>query len=370
MSDQVRRPPFEEQAALQELEDLRRAIDETRARRTRANEAFDQFLKSFSAGERDKAAAVADAAPVELAPDLRRADAALRSSPPPPQAAPVPRSDASPGTPGVAAAQPAASTPPPASVTAQPVAPAVQPIAAALQVPPLDVTAPIAVLSEPSDPSAMPPAPSMLPSSGPLPGPPVERPAPDVFDERGLDAFAPDAPDWAQAYPAPASAPHEPFPSALAPPPRRPPLRRPAVAGAAVAVLAAVAVVFFGRSGKDDVAPGATPQSSTAPAAANGVPAASAVPAAEPAPAPAPPAPGAELVTARRVWLRVTVDGARTVEREVPADTRLTFAPTKEMVVRAGDAGAVRMRMAGKDMGPIGPDGQVATRTFAVTADR
>jgi hypothetical protein len=35
-------------------------------------------------------------------------------------------------------------------------------------------------------------------------------------------------------------------------------------------------------------------------------------------------------------------------------------------VIRAGDAGAVRVSIAGEDQGVLGADGVVATRTFAV----
>jgi hypothetical protein len=39
---------------------------------------------------------------------------------------------------------------------------------------------------------------------------------------------------------------------------------------------------------------------------------------------------------------------------------------TAQVVIRAGDAGAVRVAIGGKDQGPLGPAGQPATRTFAV----
>jgi hypothetical protein len=37
-----------------------------------------------------------------------------------------------------------------------------------------------------------------------------------------------------------------------------------------------------------------------------------------------------------------------------------------QIVIRAGDAGAVRVSIAGKDQGAFGPAGQAATRTFTV----
>ena len=54
MSSENGKTVFEEAAAERELEELRLAIEETRARRRRANAAFDEFLKGFD--ERNRAA--------------------------------------------------------------------------------------------------------------------------------------------------------------------------------------------------------------------------------------------------------------------------------------------------------------------------
>jgi hypothetical protein len=88
--------------------------------------------------------------------------------------------------------------------------------------------------------------------------------------------------------------------------------------------------------------------------------------------APAPPAPAlaapvAEVTTVRKVWVRVLVDGQRVVERELPADSRIPLQPTSQVQVRAGDAGAVRVSIRGKDQGPVGRDGEVATKSFTVS---
>jgi hypothetical protein len=72
-----------------------------------------------------------------------------------------------------------------------------------------------------------------------------------------------------------------------------------------------------------------------------------------------------ELVTRRPVWVRVFVDGRRAMERELPAGQRLPFQATRTVVVRAGDAGAISVMVNGRDAGPIGPDGTVATRAFS-----
>ena len=47
MSSENGKTVFEEAAAERELEELRRAIEESRGRRRRANEAFDEFIKGF-----------------------------------------------------------------------------------------------------------------------------------------------------------------------------------------------------------------------------------------------------------------------------------------------------------------------------------
>ena len=88
-------------------------------------------------------------------------------------------------------------------------------------------------------------------------------------------------------------------------------------------------------------------------------------PASPPAPVAAPP-PRAEIVTSRQVWIRVIVDGERVIEREVPPNTRIPLNPAVQFVVRAGDAGAVKVAIEGKDQGPFGVDGRAATKAFTI----
>lgn len=85
-----------------------------------------------------------------------------------------------------------------------------------------------------------------------------------------------------------------------------------------------------------------------------------------PAAAGAGPAPPAEIRTVRRAWVRVLVDGRREVERELEADARVPLPAGSSYVVRAGDAGAVHFILKGQDLGPLGADAQVVTRTFPV----
>ena len=71
-----------------------------------------------------------------------------------------------------------------------------------------------------------------------------------------------------------------------------------------------------------------------------------------------------DLKTLRRVWLRVSVDGRIAIEREVAEGEQLPFGADRSIVVRAGDAGAVTVRVGDVDQGTIGRDGEVLTRTF------
>ena len=115
----------------------------------------------------------------------------------------------------------------------------------------------------------------------------------------------------------------------------------------------------------------------SAPPASPSTPAASAVtsgttptPAANPAPPvqtpPAPPrALNLELATIRPVWTRVTVDDKKTLEREIPGGQRLSFGADRSISIRAGDAGAIKVIVDGKDLGALGPAGQIANRSFA-----
>jgi uncharacterized protein DUF4115 len=100
-------------------------------------------------------------------------------------------------------------------------------------------------------------------------------------------------------------------------------------------------------------------------------------PSATPTPAPAPPvakpparAVNVELVTLRPVWTRVIVDDRKEIERELAGGQRLTFGADRAITVRAGDAGGMRIIVDGKDLGVLGRDGQIASRTFTAAAAR
>ena len=71
MSSENGKTVFEEAAAERELEELRLAIEETRARRRRANTAFDEFLKGFDERNRTAVPAPQPAGPPPRQQDVR-----------------------------------------------------------------------------------------------------------------------------------------------------------------------------------------------------------------------------------------------------------------------------------------------------------
>ncbi len=107
----------------------------------------------------------------------------------------------------------------------------------------------------------------------------------------------------------------------------------------------------------------ATPASTSAPAPSVAAAPATASPVAKPARAV-----NIELVTLRPVWTRVVVDDRKEVERELPAGQRFTFGADRTITVRAGDAGGMRIIHDGNDLGVMGKDGQIASKTFAASA--
>jgi hypothetical protein len=139
------------------------------------------------------------------------------------------------------------------------------------------------------------------------------------------------------------------------------PTQRTGVIVGTVAVIAAGIMLTRAWRGSTNEQPAPTgPQS---PARANAVRAAS-------APAEFQPIPGmlqSELTAVRRVWVRATVDGTRVVERELQPDERVTLRPARTVVVRAGDAGALRIVVDGRDRGLLGANGIAVTRTFTAT---
>jgi len=134
------------------------------------------------------------------------------------------------------------------------------------------------------------------------------------------------------------------------------------VAGLGVIAFVVAVVVVLVVRGRGVAPP--TPSSSIP---ASTAPTVTTPPTTSPAPAASQgPPPQAEIVTLRPVWLRVTVDGERTIEREVPANERIPLKARRTIAIRAGDASAVRVMLAGQDQGVLGRTGEVVNRTFTV----
>jgi hypothetical protein len=279
-NEQRQRAPFDQQAALEELERFGRDIERYRAQRKAVGEEFETFLRSFETPP--ESAAI----PVATPPAPRREPRIVL---------PIP----------IAAAEPAA-------------------IPVEAVVPP--VVAPVPLAEEPaSEPAAL-----------------TLEDYPDPREH---------------ATDAPAAVPFE------APPPAGPRGRSsfgtPVLLGGALVVILAggMLVRTLWNRAPEPTPPVVTP----AAAAATPGPAATA-----PVAAIARPTSASELTTIRRVWMRVTVDGERVLEREVPANTTVPLNAEKSIVIRTGDAGAVRLSIRGGEPAALGAEGEVVTRSFTV----
>jgi len=147
-------------------------------------------------------------------------------------------------------------------------------------------------------------------------------------------------------------------------PPAAPASRRrrlPSTAIFAGAIVVTVAAVTVSRSWRADSpeSPAPVPASTVA---ADPLPT-SAAPAAQASDTSSAPATQSELQALRRVWVRATVDGNRLVERELEAGARIPL-NGRTIVIRAGDPGAVRIVIDGRDRGIMGETGIPVTRTY------
>ena len=70
----------------------------------------------------------------------------------------------------------------------------------------------------------------------------------------------------------------------------------------------------------------------------------------------------------RRVWVRTTVDGKADDGRFMEAGSTKSIGASHEVLVRAGDAGAVKVAMNGGAVEPLGRDGEAVTRRFTAAA--
>jgi len=76
------------------------------------------------------------------------------------------------------------------------------------------------------------------------------------------------------------------------------------------------------------------------------------------------------LAARRTAWIRITADGRVTAERTFRAGETQLISASKEISIRAGDAGAVTVAVGGRQPVALGREGDVVTRKFAVETPR
>jgi hypothetical protein len=305
--------PFDERAALAELEQLADKIQRSRQQRERAVAEFDAFVKAFRYERYSSSIAATER-------ELRRAED--RAAVPTVAAAQAGR---------VIAPASAASAPAPVSVSSVS-AQAAAAASAGVEPPALAETKPAFI----------------APSS------------PQVITEPAAEDSLP----WGSGNDR----------EAIAHAPVRLSAVRAAHVGVGLGTAAVLAVaVLLWRSSAAPVSPATPTNPSVAPAANAAAPAAQPETPTTAAPKPAVPAgpPRAlniEFITTRPVWARITIDGRKAMEREFPAEQRIPLGADRSILIRAGDAGAIRLIVDGKDLGPLGRDGQIFSRVFAPAA--
>ena len=277
--------PWDEGAALEELERLKRGIEEWRRRRKDVQADFDRFVRGFRTPPSERETGREISGPVALQ------------------------------TAAVAPDRPSAQTP------------AVDPSATAPAAPLTSVTMATASATDPAVSSS---EPAPLPDESSLP--PVVATA---FKRSSLSAEL-----------------------------RRRRTLLMAVAGGAAVLITGVTLLTRTWNARPDGSSGAGSQ--PAARAAQG-PRSTAPANSTPNPV-VPEAPRCEITALRRVWVRVVVDGTREVERELNAGDRIPLRAGRTSVIRAGNAGAVRLTINGEDRGLLGPEGEVVTRTLQIPA--
>lgn len=63
----------------------------------------------------------------------------------------------------------------------------------------------------------------------------------------------------------------------------------------------------------------------------------------------------------RPCWVSATVDGTTAIQRQLRAGERLTLEVRRELVLTAGDAGALTLTLNGQNTRPLGKDGEIVT---------
>ena len=340
-SDNRAGAPFDEAAALVELERLQNAIEETRRLRVQRVDEFDAFLRSM---REPPAGTEPPNDPVPTMGHVRqqvRMPIAREPAPIAHEPAPIPHPPPIPHEP-----PPIAHDPPP--IVHETPAIAHEPAPTPHEPAPIaHHAAPIA--HEPE--AAAPHGPTVAPEAAP-----AHRKSSSFFMPMSVDSDRPMASGDVTRSRSHRSK-HRVSPGAI-------------LAGAVFAIV--VGTLFMMRR-PEPVSPAATdtqtqsePPRAAAPSAPTPAPAsAAASPSASPA-ATTGPASGlqVELVPVRPVWLRVIVDGRKAMERELKANERIALSAAQSITVRAGDAGALRVSVGGQDQGTLGPSGIVVTKTF------
>ena len=73
------------------------------------------------------------------------------------------------------------------------------------------------------------------------------------------------------------------------------------------------------------------------------------------------------IAATRPCWVSATVDGKRAIDRLLNAGEHETVSVTREMVLTAGDAGAIALQFNGANGRTLGKSGQVVTARFNLT---
>jgi cytoskeletal protein RodZ len=163
------------------------------------------------------------------------------------------------------------------------------------------------------------------------------------------------------------------------PPPAPAPPARVSGFGVAVAavVLLLIVTILIGRNrapgeGAHDAIGTSGTEAEALPAANTGTVAATPQDAAnKTAPGSAPSSPLTIVLHAdRNCWVTAHADGTRVVYRLLPAGAEETVRASREVRVRAGDAGALRIVVNGRDRGPFGANGEVRVERITPDTDR
>jgi cytoskeletal protein RodZ len=144
--------------------------------------------------------------------------------------------------------------------------------------------------------------------------------------------------------------------------------------GSAVAILlliVAAAVVLGRRAGDATNESRAVGTSGAAPTTPADAAAPAKAPPPDPAPTNTPPAGSSPLTltfdVSRTCWVTASADGQRLLYRLVEPGDRQTLTAARELTLRFGDAGAVAMALNGRQIAPLGGDGQI--RDLLVTPE-